>query len=247
MIPVAATQSACAAPERERRRALRVGGLVPLTTTDYPGALAAVVFCQGCPWRCRYCHNPHLIPARGEAEIAWTRVLSFLNRRRGLLDAVVFSGGEPTMQPAIVAAVREVRAMGFKVGLHTAGMYPRRLACLLPLVDWVGIDIKAPFEAYPGTTGAAHSGETAHESLRLILASGVDYECRTTVRPDLLDADTVGRLALTLAALGVSRYVLQECREAGGARLPARAAAPAAALDDRLAGRFTAFSVRRAG
>jgi pyruvate formate lyase activating enzyme len=221
-----------------------VGGLVPLTTTDYPGVLAAVVFCQGCPWRCGYCHNPHLLAPRGEAEIAWRDVLAFLERRRGLLDAVVFSGGEPTLQPAIVDAARAVRAMGFKVGLHTAGMYPRRLARLLPLVDWVGIDVKAPFESYDGITGVTGGGAAARESLKLIIASSVDYECRTTVHPDLLDADAVRRLTTTLAGLGVNRYVLQECREAG-------VAPESAHLDDALCsdiGReFTNFSVRRAG
>jgi len=244
MIPAAATAPACApaVPDAEVPGALRVGGLVPLTTTDYPGRLAAVVFCQGCPWRCRYCHNPHLLPARGVTEIAWGDVLSFLERRRGLLDAVVFSGGEPTAQPAIVAAARAVRAMGFRIGLHTAGMYPRRLARLLPLVDWVGIDVKAPFESYPGTTGAAHSGAAARDSLRLILASGVDYECRTTVHPGLMNADAVTRLAAALAALGVNHYVLQECREPRNSRR----LAPAAALDDRLGRQFATFSVRRA-
>ncbi|HEX6005079.1 MAG TPA: radical SAM protein, partial [Burkholderiales bacterium] len=78
-----------------------MGGLVALSTTDYPDHLAAVVFGQGCPWRCGYCHNPHLLPKRGVARIAWRDVLAFLERRRGLLDAVVFSGGEPTLQAAL--------------------------------------------------------------------------------------------------------------------------------------------------
>ena len=78
---------------------LRIGGLTPLSTTDYPGQLAAAVFCQGCPWRCGYCHNPHLIPATVKQGIDWVEVMRFLERRRGLLDAVVFSGGEPTLQP----------------------------------------------------------------------------------------------------------------------------------------------------
>ena len=82
-------------------RALRVGGMVPLTTLDYPGLLACVLFCQGCAWRCRYCHNPDLIPARGEQEIPWPQVLEFLRRRQGLLQAVVFSGGEPTLQEGL--------------------------------------------------------------------------------------------------------------------------------------------------
>ena len=117
---------------------LRVGGLTPLSTTDWPGMLAAVVFCQGCPWRCGYCHNPDLIPARGDHEIPWEDVLAFLRRRQGLLDGVVFSGGEPTAQAGLADAMREVRALGFKIGLHTGGMYPQRLAAVLPLVDWVG-------------------------------------------------------------------------------------------------------------
>ncbi len=81
-----------------RADALRVGGFVPFTSTDYPGALAAVVFCQGCPWRCGYCHNPHLIAARGDDERDFARIVDWLGTRRGLLDAVVFSGGEPTAQ-----------------------------------------------------------------------------------------------------------------------------------------------------
>ncbi|WP_295886335.1 anaerobic ribonucleoside-triphosphate reductase activating protein, partial [uncultured Thiohalocapsa sp.] len=100
---------------------LRLGGLTPLTSLDYPGELAAVVYCRGCPWRCPYCHNADLQDAHGPSEPTWPEVLDFLARRRGLLDAVVFSGGEPTAQRALGAAMAEVRAMGFKVGLHTGG------------------------------------------------------------------------------------------------------------------------------
>ena len=88
---------------------LRVGGLTRLSASDYPGKLAAVVFCQGCAWRCSYCHNRGLLPFRKSpfpGEIAWAEVLAFLEKRRGLLDAVVFSGGEPTMQPGLAAAMR---------------------------------------------------------------------------------------------------------------------------------------------
>ncbi|PKO61543.1 MAG: anaerobic ribonucleoside-triphosphate reductase activating protein, partial [Betaproteobacteria bacterium HGW-Betaproteobacteria-17] len=141
---------------------LHVGGLTPLSTTDWPGMLAAVVFCQGCPWRCGYCHNPDLIPARGDHEIPWEDVLAFLRRRRGLLDGVVFSGGEPTAQAGLLDAMREVRELGFKIGLHTGGMYPQRLAAVLPLVDWVGLDVKAPFADYPRVTSVTGSGERAH-------------------------------------------------------------------------------------
>jgi pyruvate formate lyase activating enzyme len=194
---------------------LRVGGLTPLSTTDWPGMLAAVVFCQGCPWRCRYCHNPGLIPAHSDHEIPWDEVLAFLHRRHGLLDGVVFSGGEPTLQAALPDAMREVRALGFKIGLHTGGAYPRRLAAVLPLVDWVGLDAKAPFTDYERITGIKGSGVPALSSLGHVLASGVDHEIRTTVHPALLADAEVMDLARDLAARGVTRHVIQAFRSQG--------------------------------
>lgn len=134
---------------------LRVGGLTRLTSIDFPGRLAAVVYAQGCPWRCGYCHNPELLDASAPATPAaldWPQVLAFLDKRRGLLDGVVFSGGEPTLQTALPAALREVRAMGFQTALHTGGMYPERLSALLPLLDWVGLDIKGPLQRYDAIT-----------------------------------------------------------------------------------------------
>ncbi len=227
---------------------LRVGGLTPLSTTDWPGLLAAVVFCQGCPWRCGYCHNPDLIPPRGAGEIPWEEVLAFLRRRQGLLDGVVFSGGEPTLQAALPDAMREARGLGFKIGLHTGGMYPARLAAVLPLVDWVGLDVKAPFADYAGITGVAESGTRARESLEQVLASGVAHEIRTTVHPALLaDAEVVG-LAHDLAARGVRRYVIQAfrsqgCRNDELCRNPVRER-PLQDVGGELAGLFETFSVR---
>ena len=194
---------------------LRVGGFTPLSTTDWPGMLAAVVFCQGCPWRCAYCHNPDLIPARSDTEIPWEDVLGFLHRRRGLLDGVVFSGGEPTLQAALPDAMREVRALGFRIGLHTGGMYPERLAAVLQWVDWVGMDVKSPFADYARITGAAGSGGRALAGLQRVLASGVDHEIRTTVHPALLDDAEVISLAGDLATRGVKHYVLQAFRKQG--------------------------------
>jgi pyruvate formate lyase activating enzyme len=194
---------------------LRVGGLTPLSTTDWPGMLAAVVFCQGCPWRCGYCHNPGLIPARGHNEIPWTDVLDFLRRRQGLLDGVVFSGGEPTLQPELAGAMREVRALGFRIGLHTGGAYPRRLAEVLPLVDWVGLDAKAPFADYPRITGIDGSGKRALSSLEHVLASGVAHEIRTTVHPALLADAEVVDLAQDLSGRGVKNYVIRAFRAQG--------------------------------
>lgn len=195
--------------------ALRVGGFTPLSATDFPGELAAVVFCQGCPWRCGYCHNPHLLSARGTDTLDWRDIVAFLDRRRGLLDAVVFSGGEPLAQTKLRDAMREVRAMGYRIGLHTGGAYPDRLAAVLPFVEWVGFDVKAPFDAYAAITGATGSGDPASASLDLILARGVDCEVRTTVHPHLLDAAALVPLARELARRGVRRYVLQAFRSTG--------------------------------
>jgi len=194
---------------------LRVGGLTPLSTTDWPGKLAAVVFCQGCPWRCGYCHNPDLIPPRGEHETPWEDVIAFLRRRQGLLDGVVFSGGEPTLQRGLAAAMREVRALVFKIGLHSGGAYPDKLAAVLPLVDWVGLDIKAPFDAYARITGAEGSGKHARKSLEHVLAAGVEHEIRTTVHPALLADDEVVEIAHDLSGRGVKRYVIQAFRSQG--------------------------------
>jgi len=230
--------------------ALRVGGLAPLSATDFPGALAAVVFCQGCPWRCGYCHNPHLIERRGTRELAWPAVLEFLERRRGLLDAVVFSGGEPTVQHALPGAMRAARALGFRIGLHTAGMAPRRLAAVLPLADWVGMDIKAPFDEYPRITGVRGSGRAARESARLLVASGVAHEFRTTVHSALLPDAALARLALELAELGARTYVLQQFRAAGCTAPDLAGTAgphlPGPGLRAFLARLFHSFSVRAA-
>ena len=122
--------------------AIIVGGFEPLTTIDYPDHLSCVVFTQGCPWRCRYCHNHDLIPAKKNTEFDWFQILEFIKSRQGLLDGVVFSGGEPCLQKNIVDAILEVKSLGFKVGLHTGGAYPQRLKECLSLVDWVGFDIK---------------------------------------------------------------------------------------------------------
>jgi len=196
---------------------LQIGGFVPLTTVDFPGELAAVVFCQGCPWRCGYCQNAHLLPRTCPDPLPWAQVRAFLERRIGLLDAVVFSGGEPTLQRALPDAISEVKKMGFKVGLHTAGVYPERLGVVVGegLVDWVGLDIKGPVGRYEAITGVAGSGERAWESLEMLLRERdrgrVRFEVRVTVHPELLSVEQVGEMARGLRELGVEEMVLQEC------------------------------------
>lgn len=235
-----------------RRRLPRVGGIVPFTTTDFPGRLAAVLFMQGCPWRCAYCHNPHLIPAlsdTGAREHDWQGVLRWLATRRRLLDGVVFSGGEPTAQPAIIDAVLDVRALGFQTGLHTAGAYPRRLHSLLPHLDWVGLDVKAPRAGYEAVTAVAGGGVAAFESLDLVVRSGLEHEVRTTVHPVLTPPALLKILARELAASGVANWVLQRFRADGCEDEAMVGAAPrgltiAPALLDALRAHVPQISVR---
>jgi anaerobic ribonucleoside-triphosphate reductase activating protein len=234
-------------------RSLRVGGLTPFSSVDWPGQLAAVVFVQGCPWRCGYCHNPHLQPRRGAlpGTPGWDAVLAWLPRRVGLLDGVVFSGGEPTIDPELGTAMRAVRALGLRVGLHTAGMVPQRLKAVLPLLDWVGLDIKAPLSdgtALERITGVLGGAVPVQRSLQLLLDSGVDFECRTTAHPSLLSEAALCAVASELAAAAVPRWALQITRVAGcAADLTAVAADyPSAATLAELSVSGPALTVRRA-
>lgn len=198
-----------------RQPDLQVGGFVPFTTVDFPGRLAAVVFCQGCQWRCRYCHNPHLRHF-GPGSTKWTEILDALQKRRGFLEAVVFSGGEPTAQPALPQAMREVKAMGFLTGLHTAGIHPRRLRKVLPLTDWIGLDAKAPLdERHDNIVGKIASFQAPAESLRLLLASGIPYELRTTVHPALLNNADLADLQSGLRKMGAAPSKIQPFRQSG--------------------------------
>ncbi|MDC8773487.1 anaerobic ribonucleoside-triphosphate reductase activating protein [Roseateles albus] len=202
-----------------KQAALAVAGLTPFSSVDYPGHLAAVVFIAGCPWRCGYCHNPAM-QRRSAKSMHWPALLAWLELRVGLLDAVVFSGGEATLDPALPQAMAQARALGFKIGLHTAGMLPQRLPPLLPWLDWVGLDIKTPLDdakllgkiAGLGAAGAKRSAAAVRDSLKILAASGVAFECRSTVHPLLHDDDVLRAIGDQLREAGVQQWVLQMAR-----------------------------------
>jgi len=137
------------------------------------------------------------------------------------------------LQAGLPAALRAVRAMGFRTALHTAGCCPGRLAETLPFTDWIGLDIKAAFADYDRITGVRQSGQRARESLYRIAASGVDYEVRTTVHPALIDRDGLLRLAEDLGGAAVGRWVIQDFRPAG---CPMAGLGPAAPLSEEVRG-----------
>lgn len=190
---------------------LIVGGIVSLTTVDYPGHLAVVVFCQGCPWRCKYCHNKHLRPLTSNDGLPWDDVVELIKARKNFIDSVVFSGGEPLVQNDLQYAIEEIKSLNLLIGLHTSGSLSQRFAKIVGLVDWVGLDVKAPFQNYEIITNIEHSGIAASESLDILLASGVSYEVRITLDP-ILSIDDVSDILKELYERGVQVVALQNVR-----------------------------------
>ena len=190
-----------------------VGGVEKFSAVDFPGVLSAVVFMQGCPWQCPYCHNMSIHKILKENNFSWEKFVDFLRKRTGILDAVTFSGGEPLLQDCLGDTIKEVKDMGFKIGLHTGGYRPEHLAKVLPLVDWVGLDIKAPFDEakYSAIIGVNHL-KKVEESLDLLLHWGGNFECRTTCDPRFLTIDDLWTITKTLKEKGVKKYFLQKYR-----------------------------------
>jgi len=206
-------------------RRIPLAYLEPFTTIDYPNHLAAVLFLQGCDWRCRYCFNSELWPKTNYSVLSWNDVEHFLQSRHELLDAVVFSGGEPTLHPDLEEAIQHIKRHGYKVGLHTTGMYSEKLQKVLPLCDWIGMDIKAPFDHYERITRIPNSGQQPRQSANLILESKKPYEFRTTYHPALLSEEDLIIMATMLAQQGATEYVVQAfqakgCCEAKLAEIP---------------------------
>lgn len=196
------------------KSSLIVGGVETFSTVDFPGHMAAVIFFQGCPWRCPFCYNSSLQKIGIETDFVWEKFIEFLEKRKGVLDAVVFSGGEPLVQEDLSAAMRQIKDMGFKIALHTGGYRPEKLQEVLPLVDWVGFDIKTPFDEarYQQGTGSKTPLKNVLSSLDMILKSGKPFECRTTCDPRLLSIEDIYSIAKELKEKGVREYHLQKYR-----------------------------------
>lgn len=207
----------------QNKKAITIAGVVPFTTHDYPNHLSAVIFLQGCKWRCGYCHNPHLWPLNKKSSTSWEDTLAFLKRRKKLLDGVVFSGGEATLHSDLINIMNDVKNLGFKIGLHTSGAYPQALKSVLPLLSWVGLDIKTTFKDYDAITHAKNSAEGPYESLDVLVVSGTDFEVRTTLHPFYHNSKKIFSLAKDLQQRGVRRFVLQEFRKEGCITEPLRA------------------------
>lgn len=180
-----------------------IGGLQKTSLLDFPEKIAAIVFTMGCNFRCGYCHNPELI--NGEAKIE--EVFEFLKTRQGKLDGVVITGGEPCLQKDLPEFIKQVKELGFAVKLDTNGSFPEMLEKVLPDLDYVAMDIKAPLEKYSQIVNVDVDTSKILKSIEILKNGGVDYEFRTTVVKSQLsfeDFEKIGQLIQ-----GAPRYYLQ--------------------------------------
>ena len=196
---------------------MRISGLQKLSMVDYPGKLAATVFTGGCNLRCPFCHNAPLVLRVSETpELPSEEVLAFLRSRKGLLDGVVLSGGEPLLQTGAADFLREVKSLGFAVKLDTNGCYPEVLAAILEegIVDYVAMDIKNRPEKYAEAVGIpGFDAAPVLESAQLLRSSGVDYEFRTTVVREFHTLEDIRAIGEWLK--GSKRWYLQQFVDSG--------------------------------
>ncbi|NLM03335.1 MAG: anaerobic ribonucleoside-triphosphate reductase activating protein [Methanothermobacter wolfeii] len=179
-------------------------GSMTVSTLDYPGRVSLVIFTGGCNFRCPYCHNPELIDGGEDVDV--DEVISKISEYSEFVDALVISGGEPLLQAYEVEAVLgHARGLGLKTKLDTNGSYPGKLMRLIPLLDYVAVDVKAPPGIYRRLAGAGPDG--VMESLRILRDSGVMVECRTTFVPGLLEPDDILDIARSIEC---DVYVLQQ-------------------------------------
>lgn len=191
---------------------MQINGITPVTTIDYPGYLSCVLFVQGCPLRCRFCHNGHLLSFDTPANYSENYVWDFLDERKNFCEAVVISGGEPYSQKDIKEFILKVKQMGYRIAVHTSGYYCEKFLDTLTNLDWVGLDIKCLIGDYKKLTGA-DCGGVIFASLQGLVKSGVPYEVRTTLDPYYFDSEKLLLLADFLSKNNVTNYVLQEYRD----------------------------------
>lgn len=181
-----------------------IAGLQKLTLLDFPGKVACTVFLQGCNFRCPFCHNADLLPHEGETVMETEEFFRFLDKKKGLLDGVAITGGEPTGQPRLIDLIRGIRQRGFLVKLDTNGTRPDVLKALVQenLVDYVAMDVKNSPSRYAETVGLPRLNlEKMEESLRFLISGEIDYELRTTLVSQLHRPEDIEEMGQWLAAL----------------------------------------------
>jgi pyruvate formate lyase activating enzyme len=193
---------------------MRFGGWHKCSLIDFPGKISVIVFTEGCSFRCPFCHNPGLVIPQffTQNPIFEEDVLSFLEKRKGKLDGIVISGGEPTIQPDLENFLTKVRSLfpSFSIKLDTNGSRPEILKSLIQnnLVDYVAMDIKASFPLYEKIAGVTFDASTITKSISLLMNSSIDYEFRTTLLKEFHPKEEVETIALSIQ--GAKKYILQK-------------------------------------
>lgn len=190
-------------------------GLEKFSLVDYPGKISCIVFTANCNLRCPFCHNPCLVfDPTSQPRVTEKEFFGFLERRKGLLEGVVISGGEPMLQPDLATFAQRIHQNGFLVKVDTNGTFPDRVKQLLDTVpvDAMGIDYKAPRANYAQLVGLNDPtiGERVAETIQIALNSGMELDIRTTVHKNLLSVDDLTTMRKELTAIGVKQWTLQQ-------------------------------------
>ncbi len=189
-----------------------IGGFQKESLIDYPGKICSIVFTVGCNFRCPYCHNSELVlPEKIKNVQLYSEdyIFNYLEKRKGLIDAVEITGGEPTLQKDLPDFIKKVKSMGFLVKLDSNGTNPNMLKYLIEskLIDYVAMDVKAPLERYEEIANTKFDVNLIKESINIIMNSGLDYEFRTTAYPKLKLDDFIGIAKLIK---GAKNYYIQQ-------------------------------------
>lgn len=187
---------------------MNIGGIQKTSLLDYPDKISTIVFTKGCNFNCDYCHNPELFSTTESQTFKESDFLEFLKTRIGKLDAVVITGGEPTLQPDLLEFIKKIKSFNFLIKLDTNGSNPKMLKKCLPYVDYVAIDIKAPLEKYQQITNSKINTKNILKSIELIIQSSVDYEFRTTVVKSQLTQEDLLKIGELIK--GAKKYYLQK-------------------------------------
>lgn len=196
---------------------MKIAGFVKQSLVDYPGKIAAALFTQGCNMNCVFCHNRCLIGETQQNTVTGDEIFAFLQKRKGFLDGVVVTGGEPTLQSDLQGFIKRIKDLGYPVKLDTNGTNPEVIEKLLDknLVDYIAMDIKAPMKKLREISRSEVDESAILKSISLIMNSDVDYEFRTTYCPQLIERDITEICKLIK---GAKRYVIQQYRESDQSR-----------------------------
>ena len=188
---------------------MKLGGLQETSLLDYPGKISAIVWTVGCNFRCPFCYNTNMVNEQSEI-LPIDHVLNFLEERKGKLDALSITGGEPLIHKDLGAFIKKVKRKGFLVKVDTNGSLPNHLLALLDdhLIDYVSMDVKAPLEKYELLAGVHVNTDFVMQSVKMIMDKAPDYEFKTTMIPGLLEKKDVTNIASLIK--GAKRYYLQQ-------------------------------------